>query len=159
MPPQYTAPTTQRGYYPTPAYQPAPSSTSSALTTAGKEQQPSTSLGFVDWALDGLKDKLPELSANVAATRSNFSELGVVFRRALRAPLSLGVTIVAAAVNAWTRGEGPVGEAAGKIAVGAAHATIADFARPKAAADPVVDALGEADASVRLVAEPSDTPD
>lgn len=156
-PPYSTAPTAQQQgqRYPTPGYLSVPQS-SSALGPSRTEPESPVKQGFVDWALSGLKEKGPEFAANATSTRANFGDLGKAFRKALRVPLSFGLTILAAAAHAWTRGQGTVGDAAGKIAVGAAHATIADLSRPKAADAPASDALGEGDHAIRAVVDPAE---
>ncbi len=129
VPPYTTSPvpTTSRPYYPS-APQP-PSQTNSIVHTGDSSATPQK--GLFEYCLDALKERGPELGANAAATRANFSELGRLFWTAMHAPLSFAVTIAASAISVLTRGQGPIGANATRIAVGAGHATVAELSRPK----------------------------
>lgn len=118
--------TAQSPYYP--AHVRPPPQTSAIVRQDAPTTEPQ---GLVEYVLDGLKSRAPEFGANAAATRANFSEAGRAFYAALRAPLSFALTLVGAAIVLATRGEGPIGTNAVRIAVGAGHATVAELSRPK----------------------------
>lgn len=125
MPP---TPTTTRTYFPAPAM-PATNSQAIVKSDAGDTQP--VKAGLVDWVIEGVKERAPELAANAAATKANFSQTGLVFWKALNAPISFALSVVAASVSALTRGQGLVGEWSTRVAVGSAHATVAELSRPQ----------------------------